>query len=125
MSFGISKTIPKEVGQQVLEILYRGTAGEYEFHMAGEPSRLKVGDYVYTILNSQLVGRCKIIRITGGAINPGSGKPRTLIVVSTPGESLTQPIPLKGHRGTRYLDGSIWPQYVIRSPIKPSQFPSS
>ncbi len=110
MSFGISKTIPKEERQQVLAILYGDTAGEYEFHMAGEPSRLEVGNYVYTIFNDQLVGRCKIIRITGGSVNPGSGKPRTLIFVSTPGESLIQPIPFMGHRGTRYYDGSGWPQ---------------
>ena len=109
MSFGISKTIPKEEGQQALAILYGGKVGEYEFHMAGEPSRLKVGDYVYTIFNDQLVGRCNIIRISGGAVNPDSGKPRTLIYVSTPGESLAQPIPYKGHRGTRYSDGTVWP----------------
>ncbi len=110
MSKGISKTIPKEEGQLALVMLYGGTAGEYEFHMAGEPSRLKTGDYVYTIFNDRLVGRCKIIRITGGAVNPDSGKPRTLVIVSTPGESLTRPIPFKGHRGTHYYDGSGWPQ---------------
>ena len=110
MSFGISKTIPHEVGIKTLADLYGGTAGEYEFHMAGEPSRLKVGDYVYTILDNQLVGRCKIVRFVGGAFNPDSAKPRTLIYVSTPGERLAQPIPLQGHRGTRYFDGSGWPQ---------------
>ena len=56
-----------------------------------------------------LVGRCTITRLEGGAVNPKSGKPRTLIWVSAPGERLEMPIPKKGHQGTRYYDGEEWP----------------
>ena len=79
-----------------------------EFHMAGKPSRLKVGDYVYTIWGDMIVGRCQITCIEFGAVNPKSGKPRSLIYVSTPGEKLDKPCPRKGHRGTRYYDGKGW-----------------
>ena len=44
-----------------------------------------------------------------GAVNPKSGKPRTLIRVDAPGERLDQPVPKKGHRGTRYTEGEDWP----------------
>jgi hypothetical protein len=109
MSFGISKTIPASDGREAVDSLYDGTLSEYEFHMAGTPKRLTVGDYVYTIFQDELIGRCRIDRIEGGAVNPSSGKPRTLVFVSTPGERLDEPIPMKGHRGTRYYEGADWP----------------
>jgi len=110
MSFGITKTIPAKAGIESLNALYDGTPADYEFHMAGQPSKLQVGDYVYTIFDDQLHGRLKIkALVVGGAINPASGRPRTLIVVETPGERLAVPIPRKGHRGTRYFDGAGWP----------------
>lgn len=105
---GITKTIPQKEGRQAVEELYQVT-GEYEFHMAGSPSRLAVGDYVYTIFQDELVGRCQIVRIEGGAVNPDSGKARTLIYVQTPGQRLANPMPYPGHRGTRYYDGVGWP----------------
>jgi hypothetical protein len=105
---GITKTIPQKDGVEVVESLYDGRVGEFEFHMAGKPSRLNVGDYVYTIWQDMVVGRCPIIRIEFGAVNPMSGKPRSLIFVSTPGEKLGKPYPKKGHRGTRYYDGEGW-----------------
>jgi hypothetical protein len=108
MSFGITKTIPKQDGPETVTGLFDGPPGEYEFHMAGLPSKLKPGDYVYTIFNDQLVGRLKIIRLETGAQNPESGKPRTLIYVRTPGERLAHPVYRKGHRGTRYYDGADW-----------------
>lgn len=109
MNFGITKTIPAKDGIQTLNSLYDGSLAEYEFHMAGQPSKLKLGDYVYTIFNDQLHGRLKIKRLIGGAVNPKSGKPRTLIIVEAPGERLESPIPKKGHRGTRYYNGTEWP----------------
>ncbi|MEZ4732444.1 MAG: hypothetical protein R3E79_35490 [Caldilineaceae bacterium] len=109
MSFGITKTIPAGEGMDALNALYDGSLHEYEFHMAGQPSKLQVGDYVYTIFNDQLVGRLKIKELIGGAVNPASGKPRTLIMVEAPGERLATPIPKQGHRGTRYYDGTEWP----------------
>jgi hypothetical protein len=109
MSFGITKTIPADDGIETLNALYDGSFSEYEFHMAGQPSRLKAGDYVYTIFNDELHGRLKIKALVGGAVNPESGKPRTLIIVEAPGERLPKPIPKKGHRGTRYYDGEEWP----------------
>jgi hypothetical protein len=105
---GITKTIPQKEGIEAVEALYEGKGGEYEFHMAGKPSRLNVGDYVYTIWQDMLVGRCQILRIEGGAVNPNSGKPRSLIYVKTPGERIKEPVPRKGHRGTRYYDGEDW-----------------
>ena len=105
---GITKTIPKNEGVEAVEALYSGMGGEYEFHMAGKPSRLNVGDFVYTIWQDMLVGRCQIMRIEPGAVNPQSGKPRSLIIVKTPGEKLKKPIPRIGHRGTRYYDGEDW-----------------
>lgn len=110
MSFGITKTIPAKEGRAGLESLYDGSRNEFEFHMAGKPSRLHVGDFVYTIFNDELVGRLKITELIGGAVNPDSGKPRTLIMVACPGEKLGSPIPRKGHRGTRYYDGAEWPE---------------
>jgi hypothetical protein len=89
--------------------MYDGPPDEFEFHMAGSPSRLEVGHYVYTIFNDQLIGRLQITRMVSGVMNPQSGKPRTLIYVQTPGERLPVPIPRKGHRGTRYYDGAYWP----------------
>lgn len=110
MSHGITKTIPASAGLEGIDALYDGTLSEYEFHMAGSPSNLNVGDYVYTIYGDMLVGRCKITHIEGGAVNPKSGRPRTLIYVSAPGERLETPIPKKGHQGTRYYDGEEWPE---------------
>ncbi|MCA9993695.1 MAG: hypothetical protein KDE29_22085 [Anaerolineales bacterium] len=109
MSFGITKTIPAGRGPAGVEVLYDGSLTEFEFHMAGKPSKLKVGDYVYTIFNDQLVGRCRITALIGGTVNPDSGKPRTLVMVACPGERLAVPIPRQGHRGTRYYDGADWP----------------
>ncbi|KAA3645699.1 MAG: hypothetical protein DWQ07_12230 [Chloroflexi bacterium] len=109
MSFGISKTIPASQGEAALESLYDGSVKEFEFHMAGSPSKLEEGHYVYTIYNDQMHGRCKITRLVGGAVNPSSGKPRTLIYVACPGERLDKPIAMKGHRGTRYQEGEFWP----------------
>ncbi|MCB9422812.1 MAG: hypothetical protein H6667_23635 [Ardenticatenaceae bacterium] len=110
MSFGITKTIPAKQGIAEVEALYDGTLDEFEFHMAGKPSKLNVGDYVYTIFNDQLVGRLKIKKLIGSAVNPDSGKPRTLVMVACPGERLPAPIPRQGHRGTRYYDGTDWPE---------------
>jgi len=109
MSFGITKTIPASEGQERVDALYDGSVREHEFHMAGTPTRLKVGDYVYTIYQNQLVGRLRITRIEPGAVNPKSGKPRTLIYVEAPGERLPFAIPKQGHQGTRYTDGADWP----------------
>lgn len=110
MSFGITKTIPARAGIETLNALYNGSLAEFEFHMAGKPSKLKVGDYVYTIFNDRLYGRLKIKRLVEGAVNPASGRPRTLIIVGAPGERLDSPIPKKGHRGTRYYNGEDWPE---------------
>ena len=110
MSFGITKTIPQKEGKKAVEMLYDGSASEYEFHMAGKPSKLKVGDFVYTIFQDELIGRCAITRIEPGHVNPSSGKPRSLIFVACPGEKLADPVAKKGHRGTRYYDGSEWPE---------------
>src|SRR5690349_3967809 len=109
MSFGITKTIPAQDGWVGVNSLYDGSRTEFEFHMAGKPSRLAVGDYVYTIFNDHLIGRLKIKRFETGAVNPESGKPRTLIFVEAPGERLATPLPKEGHRGTRYYDGADWP----------------
>lgn len=109
MSFGVTKTIPASRGQEGIDCLYDGSRSDFEFHMAGKPSRLKTGDFVYTIFNDELVGRLLITELIGGAVNPNSGKPRTLIMVACPGERLSKPIPRKGHRGTRYYDGADWP----------------
>ena len=109
MNFGITKTIPAREGQKAVDALYDGTLSEYEFHMAGKPSKLEVGHYVYTIFGDQLIGRLRIKELIPGAVNPKSGKPRTLIMVAAPGERLAAPIPKKGHRGTRYTEGEDWP----------------
>jgi hypothetical protein len=110
MSFGITKTIPAKEGIAGANALYDGSLAEFEFHMAGKPSKLNVGDFVYTIFQDQLIGRVQIKELIGGAVNPKSGRPRTLIMVSCPGERLDAPIPRKGHRGTRYYDGADWPK---------------
>jgi hypothetical protein len=109
MSFGITKTIPAEHGVDAVNALYDGRLHEHVFHMAGTPSRLRPGHYVYTIFGNQIIGRLRIVRIEGGAINPESGRPRTLIHVAAPGERLVHPIPRQGHQGTRYYDGADWP----------------
>ncbi len=109
MRFGITKTIPAKEGIEAINALYDGSLTEYEFHMAGKPSKLNVGDFVYTIFNDQLYGRLTIKALIGGATNPNSGKPRSLIMVAAPGERLPAPIAKKGHRGTRYYDGTDWP----------------
>lgn len=108
MTFGITKTIPASRGDEGLESLFDGSRGEFEFHMAGKPSKLKVGDFVYTIFNDQLRGRLRIRELIGGAVNPSSGKPRTLILVECPGVKISKPVARKGHRGTRYYDGEDW-----------------
>lgn len=108
MSFGITKTIPASRGDAAIESLYDGSASEFEFHMAGKPSKLKVGDFVYTIFNDQLRGRLLICELIGGAVNPKSGRPRTLIIVDCPGEKIAKPVAKKGHRGTRYYEGTEW-----------------
>lgn len=108
MSFGITKTIPASRGDEGIDSLYDGSLAEFEFHMAGKPSRLKVGDFVYTIFNDELRGRLRITELVGGAVNPKSGRPRTLILVACPGERIGKPVPRKGHRGTRYYDGGEW-----------------
>ncbi|MBK8988661.1 MAG: hypothetical protein IPM39_21750 [Chloroflexi bacterium] len=108
MNFGITKTIPAGDGRAAADALYDGSLAEFEFHMAGKPTRLAVGHYVYTIFNDELIGRCPIKELIPGAINPDSGKPRTLVMVACPGERLPTPIPYKGHRGTRYYDGVDW-----------------
>ncbi|MDM8531909.1 hypothetical protein QUF63_12115 [Anaerolineales bacterium HSG25] len=110
MSFGITKTIPAKEGIKRVDELYDGSITEFEFHMAGKPSKLQVGHYVYTIFKDQLRGRLKIKELIGGATNPKSGKPRTLVMVEAPGEKLATPITKKGHMGTRYYDGSEWPK---------------
>ena len=106
---GITKTIPASRGIEALNALYDGSLTEFEFHMAGKPSKLDVGDYVYTIFKDELVGRLQVKELIPGAVNPKSGRPRTLIMVACPGEKLDIPIPRKGHRGTRYYDGADWP----------------
>lgn len=108
MSFGITKTIPASRGDEGIDSLFDGSRSEFEFHMSGKPSKLNVGDFVYTIFNDQLRGRLQIRQLIGGAVNPKSGRPRTLIVVDCPGEKIKNPIARKGHRGTRYYDGSDW-----------------
>jgi len=111
MSFGITKTIPATDGVETLNSLFDISRKEYQFHMAGKtPTRLKVGDYVYTIFADQLHGRLKIREFITGAVNPNSGKPRILIVVDAPGERLKTPVPKRGHRGTRYTEGEDWPR---------------
>ena len=110
MSFGITKTVPAKRGIEGAMALYDGSLSKFEFHMAGKPSRLNVGDYVYTIFQDQLIGRCQVTELIGGAVNPDSGKPRTLIMVACPGEQLDPAIPRQGHRGTRYYDGADWPK---------------
>ena len=110
MTYGITKTIPAKEGEKNLNALYDGSLTEYEFHMAGKPSKLAVGNYVYTIFKDELHGRLKIKRFEGGAVNPKSGKARTLIIVEAPGERLVPPVFKKGHRGTRYYDGAEWPK---------------
>ena len=106
---GIPKTTPASAGVETLNSLYDGSLTEFEFHMAGTPSKLEAGDYVYTIFGDQLYGRLRINRIAGGAVHPKSGRPRSLIYVEAPGERLNQPFTRKGHRGTRYYDGADWP----------------
>ncbi len=108
MSFGITKTIPASRGDEGIESLYDDSIKEFEFHMAGNPSKLKVGDFVYTIFNDELRGRLQITELIPGATNPKSGRPRTLIMVKCPGEKIKKVVPRKGHRGTRYYDGSDW-----------------
>jgi hypothetical protein len=108
MSFGITKTIPASRGDEGIESLYDGSRSEFEFHMAGKPSKLNVGDFVYTIFQDQLRGRLRITELIGGKTNPNSGKSRTLIMVECPGEKIAVPVSRKGHRGTRYYDGADW-----------------
>jgi len=106
MNFGITKTIPASRGDEGIDSLFDGSRAEFEFHMAGTPSKLNVGDFVYTIFNNQLRGRLCIRELIGGAVK--SGKPRTLIIVDCPGEKIAKPVAKKGHRGTRYYEGTHW-----------------
>lgn len=108
MNFGITKTIPASRGNEGIDSLFDGSRAEFEFHMAGTPSKLKAGDFVYTIFNDQLRGRLLIRELIGGAVNPNSGRPRTLIIVDCPGEKIAIPVAKKGHRGTRYYEGEDW-----------------
>ena len=108
MSFGITKTIPASRGIEGIDSLFDDSIAEFEFHMAGKPSKLNVGDFVYAIFNDELRGRMRIKELIGGAVNPKSGRARTLILVECPGQKIKKPIPRKGHRGTRYYDGSDW-----------------
>jgi hypothetical protein len=57
MSVGITKMIPANEGMDRVDSLYDGSVREYEFHMAGQPSKLEVGDYVYTIFQHHICGR--------------------------------------------------------------------
>ena len=106
--FGITKTIPIGRGDEGLESLYDGSLSEFEFHMAGNPSKLSVGAVAYTIFKDELRGRLEITELIPGAKNPKSGRPRTLIMVRCPGERITNPVPRRGHQGTRYYDGEDW-----------------
>lgn len=106
---GITKTIPKHCGPEVAESLYDGSRDEFEFHIAANLTRVAVGDWVYTILDNRLIGRCRITQLIGGAVNPTSGAARVLVMVECPGERLAEPIPMPGHRGTRYCEGDDWP----------------
>ena len=108
MAFGITKTIPLSRGNEGIRSLYDGSIKEFEFHMAGKATKLKTGDFVYTIFNNELLGRLEITGLIPGATNPKSGRPRTSIMVRCPGEKLKTPIPHKSHRGTRYYNGSDW-----------------
>ena len=96
------KTIATSAGQETVDALYDGSLSEYEFHMAGSPSKHKVGHYVYTIFQNQVFGWLRINAQLPGAIYPKSGRPRTLIMVEAPGERLEMLISKKAHRGTRY-----------------------
>lgn len=60
MNFGNTKTFQANAGQGTVERLYDGSLSEYEFHIAGSPSKLKVDHYVYTIFGNQLIGRLGI-----------------------------------------------------------------
>jgi len=108
MNFGITKTIPASRGDEGNDSLFDGSRADFKFHMAGTPSKLTVGDFVYTIFNDQLRGRLCIRELIDGAVNPKSGRPRTLIIVNCPGEKIAKPVAKKGHRGTRYYDGTDW-----------------
>ena len=105
---GITKTVPQKKGEQAVNQLYDGSMTEFEFHMRGKPGKLDVGDYVYTIWQNELVGRCQVTRIVLNVRNPETDKVQTLIYVSCPGERLGTPIPYDGHRGTRYYKGPDW-----------------
>ncbi len=109
---GISKTIPQKEGVGAMEQLYDGSISTFEFHMRGKPSRLEVGEYVYTIWQDALVGRCVITRMEYDVVNPDNGKKQTLIYVACPGERRDPPLPHKGHRGTRYYDGVAWEESI-------------
>ena len=53
-----------------VESLYDGSVDEYEFHMAGTPSKLGVGDYGYTIFEHKIRGRLQITRLEGEPLIP-------------------------------------------------------
>ena len=70
----------------------------------------KLNSLVYTIFQNQMIGRLRIRALLTGAVNPKSGRPRTLIMVEAPGEGLETPISKKGHQGTWYTEGEDWPE---------------
>jgi hypothetical protein len=105
---GITKTIPQSRGEFAAKGLYDGSMDSFAFHMRGKPSKLDVGDYVYTIWQDELIGRCQITRITLDTYDPEMDKRHTMITVKCPGEKLERPIAMQGHRGTRYTDGGMW-----------------
>ena len=107
---GITKTIPQKHGQKAADQLFDGSLDSFEFHMSGKPSKLSVGDFVYTIWQNELIGRCLITDIRPGILNKDTGKAQTLIDVKCPGELLDVPYPYSGHRGTRYYKGPEWDQ---------------
>ena len=107
--FGISKTIPKKEGREAMERLYDGSIDVFEFHINSNLKKVAAGDFVYTIFDGELHGRCRIAELIEGHQHPCSGQPRTLVMVACPGERLDEPVPMKGHMGTRYFDGQNWP----------------
>ncbi len=82
MNFGITKTIPQKESQADVDKLYDGSLSEFEFHKAGGPGKLNIGDYVYTIYQYQLNGRLKMTRFAEGATNRKYCKSRTPTYVS-------------------------------------------
>lgn len=105
---GITKTIPQKEGMIAISQLYDGSIDSFVFHMRGKPSKLDVGEYVYTIWKDQLFGRCVITQIEHDVVSLDGNKTQTLIHVACPGNRCVPPLPYKGHRGTRYYKGNVW-----------------